>query len=58
MFAVQDEANYVTVELPKPMGIVFEENDPSTGGVFIASLAEAGAAATAPSPAPGWSSRK
>ena len=27
------------------MGIVFEENDPSSGGVFVASLAEAGAAA-------------
>merc|ERR1719506_2221630 len=41
-----DEANYVTVALPKPMGIVFEENDPSSGGVFVASLADAGAAAT------------
>ena len=27
------------------MGIVFEENDPATGGVFVASLAEDGAAA-------------
>lgn len=40
-----DEANYVSVELSKPMGIVFEENDPSSGGVFVASLAEGGAAA-------------
>eukprot|EP00630_Chrysocystis_fragilis_P003239 CAMPEP_0197386852 /NCGR_PEP_ID=MMETSP1165-20131217/141_1 /TAXON_ID=284809 /ORGANISM="Chrysocystis fragilis, Strain CCMP3189" /LENGTH=248 /DNA_ID=CAMNT_0042912117 /DNA_START=36 /DNA_END=781 /DNA_ORIENTATION=- len=40
-----DEANYVVAELPKPMGIVFEENDPSSGGVFVASLAESGAAA-------------
>ena len=40
-----DESNYVFVYLPKPMGIVFEENDPGTGGVFVASLAEGGAAA-------------
>ena len=40
-----DESNYVFVDLPKPMGIVFEENDPGTGGVFVASLAEGGAAA-------------
>ncbi|KAJ8601235.1 hypothetical protein CTAYLR_003238 [Chrysophaeum taylorii] len=39
-----DEANYVVAHLPKPMGIVFEENDPSCGGVFVASLAEGGAA--------------
>ena len=39
-----DESNYVFVDLPKPMGIVFEENDPGTGGVFVASLAEGGAA--------------
>mmetsp|Transcript_7061 Transcript_7061/g.20767 ORF Transcript_7061/g.20767 Transcript_7061/m.20767 type:complete len:214 (+) Transcript_7061:135-776(+) len=48
-----DEANYVTVELPKPMGIVFEENDPSSGGVFVASLAEGGAAAADARLAPG-----
>mmetsp|Transcript_10975 Transcript_10975/g.33901 ORF Transcript_10975/g.33901 Transcript_10975/m.33901 type:complete len:159 (-) Transcript_10975:728-1204(-) len=41
-----DEGNYVAVSLSKPMGIVFEENDPSTGGVFVASLADGGAAAT------------
>ena len=40
-----DEANYVSVKLSKPMGIVFEENDPSSGGVFVASLADSGAAA-------------
>lgn len=39
-----DEANYVVAKLPKPMGIVFEENDPSSGGVFVASLADGGAA--------------
>ena len=26
------------------MGVVFEENDPSTGGVFVASMADGGAA--------------
>eukprot|EP00616_Rhizochromulina_sp_CCMP1243_P010143 CAMPEP_0118963304 /NCGR_PEP_ID=MMETSP1173-20130426/1265_1 /TAXON_ID=1034831 /ORGANISM="Rhizochromulina marina cf, Strain CCMP1243" /LENGTH=204 /DNA_ID=CAMNT_0006911627 /DNA_START=113 /DNA_END=727 /DNA_ORIENTATION=+ len=41
-----DEVNYVKLELSKPMGIVFEENDPSTGGVFVASLADGGAAAS------------
>merc|ERR1719183_1470028 len=35
-----EPSNYVVVQLTKPMGIVFEENDPSTGGVFVASLAE------------------
>ena len=33
------------INLPKPMGIIFEENDPGTGGVFVASLADGGAAA-------------
>jgi hypothetical protein len=28
------------------MGVVFEENDPAIGGVFVASLAADGAAAT------------
>lgn len=32
--------------LSKPMGVVFEENDPSSGGVFVASLAADGAAQT------------
>ena len=48
-----DEANYVSVKLSKPMGIVFEENDPSTGGVFVASLADGGAAAENASVKPG-----
>merc|ERR1719238_1291442 len=39
-----DEANYVSLELVKPMGVVFEENEPATGGVFVASFAEGGAA--------------
>jgi hypothetical protein len=39
-----DEANYIVVDIPKPMGIVFEENDPKVGGVFVASLTEDGAA--------------
>ena len=39
-----DEANYVSLELSKPMGVVFEENEPATGGVFVASFAEGGAA--------------
>ncbi len=40
-----DEKNYVAVELTKPMGIVFEENDSEYGGIFIQSLKEGGAAA-------------
>mmetsp|Transcript_17292 Transcript_17292/g.23821 ORF Transcript_17292/g.23821 Transcript_17292/m.23821 type:complete len:208 (-) Transcript_17292:273-896(-) len=39
-----DEANYVSVELEKPMGIVFEENDEEFGGIFILSLTEGGIA--------------
>lgn len=39
-----DEANYITVELPKPMGIVFEENDADYGGIFVQSLKEDGVA--------------
>ena len=35
-----DEANYVTVALTKPMGIVFEENDAAYGGIFVQSLKE------------------
>jgi len=38
-----DKANYVSVELNKPMGIVFEENDEDDqGGIFILSLKEGG----------------
>jgi C-terminal processing protease CtpA/Prc len=40
-----DEKNYVAVELTKPMGIVFEENDSEYGGIFVQSLKEGGAAA-------------
>ena len=40
-----DEANYVIVELSKPMGIVFEENDQDFGGIFVQSLKEDGVAA-------------
>lgn len=39
-----DEANYVIAALEKPMGIVFEENDEETGGIFVLSLSEDGAA--------------
>uniref|UniRef100_A0A7S3DN85 PDZ domain-containing protein n=1 Tax=Entomoneis paludosa TaxID=265537 RepID=A0A7S3DN85_9STRA len=40
-----DETNYVAVELAKPMGIVFEENDSDYGGIFVQSLKEDGIAA-------------
>jgi C-terminal processing protease CtpA/Prc len=40
-----DEKNYVAVELTKPMGIVFEENDSEYGGIFVQSLKEGGVAA-------------
>lgn len=39
-----DGSNYVITELPKPMGIVFEENDADYGGIFVQSLKEGGAA--------------
>jgi hypothetical protein len=39
-----DEGNYVAVELAKPMGIVFEENDNDFGGIFVQSIKEGGAA--------------
>ena len=39
-----DGANYVKVELSKPMGIVFEENDDKFGGIFVLSLKEGGIA--------------
>jgi len=41
-----DEKNYVAVELEKPMGIIFEENDSEYGGIFVQSLKEGGIAAT------------
>jgi C-terminal processing protease CtpA/Prc len=40
-----DETNYVAVQLSKPMGIVFEENDAETGGIYVQSLKEDGNAA-------------
>jgi len=40
-----DEANYIAIELKKPMGIVFEENDEEVGGIFIQSLKGGGIAA-------------
>lgn len=40
-----DESNYVAVELEKPMGIIFEENDSEFGGIFVQSLKEGGVAA-------------
>ena len=40
-----DEANYISVALEKPMGIIFEENDSEFGGIFIQSLKEGGVAA-------------
>ena len=39
-----DAVNYVSASLMKPMGLVFEENDEEVGGIFVASLAEGGAA--------------
>ena len=39
-----DAVNYVSAQLTKPMGIVFEENDEEFGGIFVLSLSEAGAA--------------
>lgn len=39
-----DAANYIAVSLPKPMGIVFEENDEKFGGIFVLSLKENGIA--------------
>jgi C-terminal processing protease CtpA/Prc len=44
-FDSMDEKNYLSVELPKPMGIIFEENDADFGGIFIQSLKEDGLAA-------------
>jgi hypothetical protein len=35
-----DEKSYVTVALPKPMGIVFEENDSEFGGIFALEITE------------------
>lgn len=40
-----DATNYATVQLSKPMGIVFEENDEEFGGIFVLSVSEGGVAA-------------
>jgi PDZ domain len=40
-----DESYYIAVELEKPMGIIFEENDSEYGGIFVQSLKEEGVAA-------------
>ena len=45
-----DVSNYVTVDLTKPMGIVFEENDEEYGGIFVQSLKEESAAAAVLAP--------
>lgn len=39
-----DKSNYLSVELTKPMGIIFEENDAEFGGIFVQALKEGGAA--------------
>merc|ERR1719201_1484064 len=39
-----DTANYVALSLGKPMGIVFEENDASYGGIFVLEVSEGSAA--------------
>jgi len=41
-----DATNYVTATLAKPMGIVFEENDSDSGGIFVLEISE-GASASA-----------
>ena len=41
-----DETNYVTASLPKPMGIVFEENDSEFGGIFVLEISEGSSAET------------
>eukprot|EP00550_Attheya_septentrionalis_P007918 CAMPEP_0198291154 /NCGR_PEP_ID=MMETSP1449-20131203/8781_1 /TAXON_ID=420275 /ORGANISM="Attheya septentrionalis, Strain CCMP2084" /LENGTH=200 /DNA_ID=CAMNT_0043989759 /DNA_START=99 /DNA_END=701 /DNA_ORIENTATION=- len=38
-----DATNYISIELEKPMGIVFEENDESKfGGIYVVSMSEGG----------------
>jgi len=41
-----DEKNYISVNLPKPMGIVFEENDSEFGGIFVLEITEGSNAET------------
>jgi len=40
-----DAANYVTVELAKPMGIAFVENDGGSGGIYVDEILGEGSAA-------------
>lgn len=35
-----DEKNYIITSLPKPMGIVFEENDSEFGGIFVLEITD------------------
>mmetsp|Transcript_12348 Transcript_12348/g.29151 ORF Transcript_12348/g.29151 Transcript_12348/m.29151 type:complete len:205 (+) Transcript_12348:275-889(+) len=35
-----DTENYIAITLPKPMGIVFEENDSEYGGIFVLEISE------------------
>jgi C-terminal processing protease CtpA/Prc len=38
-----EATNYISIELEKPMGIVFEENDESKfGGIYVVSMSEGG----------------
>lgn len=39
-----DASNYVATSLPKPMGIVFEENDAEFGGIFVLEISEGSSA--------------
>ena len=41
-----DSKNYIAIQLQKPMGIVFEENDEEYGGIFVQALKDGGIAAT------------
>jgi len=45
-----DATNYFSVELPKPMGIAFVENEGECGGVYIDEVLSEGSAASAASP--------
>jgi len=42
-------SNYLTVELVKPMGIVFAENEGECGGVFVEEILDEGSASSSPS---------
>lgn len=48
-----DASNYILLSLPKPMGIVFEENDDTIGGIFAFELSEGSIAATEGTVQPG-----